>query len=210
MPSTTPISSTSASGDQFGSGFVAVNPNSKIPALLDRSTTPPDARLRVRSDPALPGREVRGVRAHTKRAERARGVPVVALLADGGRAVPRRRLRPLLRVRAREARVPDQPLRDGGQAPARRARSQPRRPPLPDRRRVHDRRHGDLALVRRTRAPQPLRGGGVPGGEVVQERGALGAGDPGAPGGSPRRAREQGVGARSLRVPERHSARDLG
>jgi GSH-dependent disulfide-bond oxidoreductase len=29
------------SGDQFGSGFVAVNPNSKIPALLDRSTSPP-------------------------------------------------------------------------------------------------------------------------------------------------------------------------
>lgn len=28
-------------GDQFGSGFVAVNPNSKIPALMDRSTTPP-------------------------------------------------------------------------------------------------------------------------------------------------------------------------
>ena len=28
-------------GDQFGSGFVAVNPNSKIPALVDRSTTPP-------------------------------------------------------------------------------------------------------------------------------------------------------------------------
>jgi len=28
-------------GDQFGSGFVAINPNSKIPALMDRSTTPP-------------------------------------------------------------------------------------------------------------------------------------------------------------------------
>ncbi len=27
-------------GDQFSSGFVAVNPNSKIPALLDRSTDP--------------------------------------------------------------------------------------------------------------------------------------------------------------------------
>ena len=27
-------------GDQFGSGFVAINPNSKIPALLDRSTQP--------------------------------------------------------------------------------------------------------------------------------------------------------------------------
>jgi len=28
-------------GDQFGSGFVAVNPNSKIPAMLDRSQDPP-------------------------------------------------------------------------------------------------------------------------------------------------------------------------
>jgi GST-like protein len=28
-------------GEQFGSGFVAVNPNSKIPALLDRSTASP-------------------------------------------------------------------------------------------------------------------------------------------------------------------------
>ena len=28
-------------GDQFGSGFVDVNPNSKIPALMDRSTQPP-------------------------------------------------------------------------------------------------------------------------------------------------------------------------
>ena len=28
-------------GDQFGSGFVAVNPNSKIPALVDRSTPSP-------------------------------------------------------------------------------------------------------------------------------------------------------------------------
>lgn len=28
-------------GSQFGSGFVDINPNSKIPALLDRSTNPP-------------------------------------------------------------------------------------------------------------------------------------------------------------------------
>ena len=27
-------------GDQFGSGFVAINPNSKIPAMVDRSTDP--------------------------------------------------------------------------------------------------------------------------------------------------------------------------
>ncbi len=28
-------------GDQFGSGFVGVNPNSKIPAMMDHSTNPP-------------------------------------------------------------------------------------------------------------------------------------------------------------------------
>lgn len=28
-------------GDQFGSGFVEINPNSKIPALMDHSVTPP-------------------------------------------------------------------------------------------------------------------------------------------------------------------------
>jgi len=28
-------------GDQFGSGFVGINPNSKIPALMDHSTNPP-------------------------------------------------------------------------------------------------------------------------------------------------------------------------
>jgi GST-like protein len=28
-------------GEQFGSGFVAVNPNSKIPAMMDHSTAPP-------------------------------------------------------------------------------------------------------------------------------------------------------------------------
>ena len=30
-----------ADGDQFGSGFVELNPNSKIPALMDHSTKPP-------------------------------------------------------------------------------------------------------------------------------------------------------------------------
>lgn len=37
-------------GEQFGSGFVEVNPNSKIPALMDHSTTPPTGcSSRVRS-----------------------------------------------------------------------------------------------------------------------------------------------------------------
>ena len=30
-----------ADGDQFGSGFVDINPNSKIPAMVDQSTSPP-------------------------------------------------------------------------------------------------------------------------------------------------------------------------
>jgi len=32
-------------GDQFGSGFVDINPNSKIPAMLDHSTTPHENRI---------------------------------------------------------------------------------------------------------------------------------------------------------------------
>ncbi|VTP79211.1 Uncharacterized GST-like protein yghU [Leclercia adecarboxylata] len=32
-------------GDQFSSGFVEVNPNSKIPALRDHSTTPANPRV---------------------------------------------------------------------------------------------------------------------------------------------------------------------
>ena len=79
-----------------------------------------DAGLRVRRDPALPGREVRRLPAEAP--GRAGGVPVVALLADGEHAVSRRRLRSLLRLRAAEDRVCDRSLRHGGQAPARRAR----------------------------------------------------------------------------------------
>jgi hypothetical protein len=56
----------------------------------------------------------------------------------------------------------DRPLRDGGEAPARRARPPPRRAPLHGGRRVHHRRHRDLALVRRARRRAGLRRGGVP------------------------------------------------
>ncbi len=46
-------------GDQFGSGFVEVNPNSKIPALMDRSGPTADPGVRIRRDPAVSGGEVR-------------------------------------------------------------------------------------------------------------------------------------------------------
>ena len=84
-----------------------------------------DPRVRIRRDPRLPGREVR--RLPAEGAERAGGVPVVGLLADGVHALSGRRLRPLLRLRSGEARVPDQSLCDGGEAPARRARPRPGR-----------------------------------------------------------------------------------
>ena len=48
-------------GNQFSSGFVSVNPNSKIPALMDRSGPTP---IRVFESGAIldaPGREVRGI-----------------------------------------------------------------------------------------------------------------------------------------------------
>ena len=45
-------------GGQFGSGFVEVNPNSKIPALMDYSGPTPPSRLRIRFDTAALGAKI--------------------------------------------------------------------------------------------------------------------------------------------------------
>jgi hypothetical protein len=93
-------------GDQFGSGFVAVNPNSKIPALLDRSGERPirvfesGAILLPVSRGQIPGLSAFGHR-------RARRVPVLAVLADGERTFPRRRIWSLLCLRAKQDRICD-------------------------------------------------------------------------------------------------------
>ena len=119
-------------GEQFGSGFVAVNPNSKIPALLDRSGPTP---VRVFESGAILlylAEKFGSAFLPTDGAD-ARRMPVVAVLADGHRALPRRRLRPLLRLRAEQDRVRHRPLRHGGEAPARRARPAPRREPATSR-----------------------------------------------------------------------------
>ena len=51
-------------GDQFGSAVVEVNPNSKIPAMVDRNRAGADPDLRIRRDPALSCREIRRLPAH--------------------------------------------------------------------------------------------------------------------------------------------------
>jgi GST-like protein len=113
-------------GEQFGSGFVAVNPNSKIPALLDRSGPPAGAGVRVRRHPDVPGREVRRLFAHRAGAARAECLSWL-FWQMGSAPFPGRRLRALLCLRAGQDRVRDRPLCDGGQAPAGRAGPPPGR-----------------------------------------------------------------------------------
>ena len=132
-------------GDQFGSGFVAVNPNSKIPALMDRSGRTP---IRVFESGAilLYLAEKFGAFLPTEPAG-PRRMPVLAVLADGHRALSRRRLRPFLRLCADQDGISDRPLRHGGEAAARRARPAPGGERVHRRRRLYDRRHRDLPVV---------------------------------------------------------------
>ena len=68
-------------GEQFGSGFVEVNPNSKIPALLDCTATPPTRVFESGAILLSSSRKVRCVRAPGR--EPTRGMSVLAVLADG-------------------------------------------------------------------------------------------------------------------------------
>ena len=174
-------------GDQFGSGFVAVNPNSKIPALMDRSGPEP---IRVFESGAILMHlaEKFGAFLPAERAGAGR-MPVMAVLADGQRAVPWRRFWPLLCLRADQDRICDRPLRDGSEAPARRARPAACRQRISRRSRLYDRRHGGLAVVRRAGKGTCLRRGRIPVRARIQERAALDRHDRKTPG---REARPHG------------------
>ena len=99
-------------GDQFGSGFVAVNPNSKIPALADHSTPTPTpifesgAILLYLADKF--GAFIRQIRQTGDNL-------ILALLAGRSGSVCWRWIWPFLCLCADQAGVSDQPFYDGDQ-----------------------------------------------------------------------------------------------
>ena len=98
-------------GDQFGSGFVALNPNSKIPRARRSQHIAAHPGVRIGRDPRLPRGEIR--RFPADRSQRSRRVPVLAVLSDGQCPVHRRGLRPLLCLQRGENRVLHQSFRHG-------------------------------------------------------------------------------------------------
>ena len=147
-------------GNQFGSGFVAVNPNSKIPALMDRSGPTP-IRVFESGSILLHLAEKFGALLPAS-GQSPRRMPVLAVLADGQRAVSRRRLRPLLCLCAEQDRIRDRPLRDGSEASARRARPASRRQRISGGRAIHDRRYRGVAVVWRPGAGPVVRRRRIP------------------------------------------------
>ena len=134
-------------GEQFGSGFVAVNPNSKIPALLDRSAAPPQ---RVFESGAILLYLATKFNALLPLEPSARTEVLSWLFWQMGSApYLGGGFGPFLCLCAGQVRVSDRPLHDGDQAPARCPRPQAGAVPLFRRRRLQHCRHRGLALVRR-------------------------------------------------------------
>jgi len=130
-------------GEQFGSGFVAVNPNSKIPALMDRSGPTP---IRVFESGAILLYLAEKFRAFLP-TDSTRAECLSWLFWQMGAA-------PYLGGgfgHFYEDRIRHRPLRYGGEAPPRRTRQAAGEERIHRRQRVYDRRHGDLALVWRPR-----------------------------------------------------------
>jgi GST-like protein len=109
-------------GDQFGSGFVAINPNSKIPALVDRSGPQP---VRVFETGAI----------------------LMYLAEKFGEFLPTEPAERAECLCAGQDRIRDRPLHDGDEAPARRPRPPTRGKRVRRGSRLYDRRHRDLPVV---------------------------------------------------------------
>ena len=133
-------------GHQFGSGFVGVNPNSKIPALMDYSQQTPQ-RVFESGAILLYLADKFGTFLPKDRGKRTEGAEL-AVLADWFNALCRRRLRAFLCLCSGEDQIRHRPFHDGGEAPARRARPAACGQSVHRRRRIYDRRYGYLAVVR--------------------------------------------------------------
>jgi GST-like protein len=128
-------------GDQFGSGFVDVNPNSKIPAMMDRSTPEP---TRIFESGSILFYLAEKFGAFLPKDHRGRTEAMNWLFWQMG-----------LCLCADAYQIRDRPLCHGGQTSARRDGPASRRSPVHGRFGILDRRHGDLALVRQAGA-QPV------------------------------------------------------
>ena len=101
-------------GDQFGSGFVDINPNSKIPALYDADK---DVRVFESGAILLYLAEKFGKFLPSDHAARTEALNWLFWL-QGSAPYLGRRLRALLSLCPVQDRIRDRPLRDGDQAPA--------------------------------------------------------------------------------------------
>src|SRR6202048_2480372 len=100
-------------------------------------------------------------------------MPVLAVLADGCRALSRRRLWPFIRLRADQERIRDRSIRDGGEASARLARPPPCRQRISRRQGLYDRGHRGVALVWQPREGLAVWCGRISCGRGVQESATL-------------------------------------
>ena len=196
-----------------------------LPCLLEAFAEQPHARhrrrrssrrrraapdLRERGDSPVPRREDRPLPA-ARRARQVRRPPVGRVAGREPR--PHRRTdEPLRRLRAGKDPVRDRPLRQRDEPAARRPRAAPRGPLLP-RRRLLDRRHGDVA-VDLPRVPGPQGARGLPEGRALvgdRRRPARGQEGPRGRRGAPpeRRARRRSAERRRPSpVPRRRAAAD--
>jgi GST-like protein len=132
-------------GAQFGSGFVDLNPNSKIPAMLDQET---GLRIFESGSILMYLAEKFGEFLPKDIAQRTETFEL-AILASRICPLLGRRFWSFLRLCARKIRIFHQSLLNGGKTPARRARPQPSRAAIFGWRQLYHRRYCDRAMVRR-------------------------------------------------------------
>ena len=141
-------------GDQFKPEFLALSPNNRMPAIVDPDGPggKPISIFEFGRHPAVPRPQDRQVL--SGRGAGVRGGRAVAVLADGQ---PRPQLRPgapLPQLRAGEDPIRHRPLHQRG-APALRRHERAAEGPRLSRRRLLDRRHGDLPLGAALQEPGP-------------------------------------------------------